>query len=121
MKMRRTLSAAGALGSLALMPAFAWAQQQAETFSHGYGGHMAGWGGGSHGMIFGPIFMILVFVVVIVLVVLLVRWLGGSWYSAQPPHHARSGRAALDILKERFARGEIDKEEFEERRSVLKD
>jgi len=31
----------------------------------------------------------------------------------------RRGRTPLDILRERFARGEIDKDEFEERRRVL--
>ncbi|MCK4938758.1 MAG: SHOCT domain-containing protein [Rhodospirillaceae bacterium] len=121
MKMNRIFSATATLSGLALLPAFAWAQQQTETFRHGYGGHMAGWGGGSHGMIFGPIFMIVALVVVVVLVVLLVRWLGGSWSVAQPSHPAQSGRTPLDILKERYARGEIDKDEFEERRSVLGD
>lgn len=29
------------------------------------------------------------------------------------------GRAAFDILEERFARGEIDKAEFEEKRKLL--
>jgi putative membrane protein len=48
-------------------------------------------------------------------VVLLVRWVGGPWQ----PHHFPPSRTALDILKERFARGEIDKNEFEERRRVI--
>lgn len=72
-------------------------------------------------MIFGPLFMILVLAVVIAVAVLLVRWLGGPWHSVQPPYHMPPGRTPLDILKERYARGEIDKEEFEERRRILGD
>ena len=68
------------------------------------------WGGG--GMIFGGIAMILVVAAIIVLVVLAVRWLG-------PARRAGSGRTSLDILEERFARGEIDAQEFQERRRTL--
>ena len=82
----------------------------------GYEQHMMSWGGGGYGMILGPIFMILVLAVVIAVAVLLVRWLGGSWdgQNQTPP-----APTALDILKERYARGEIDKEEYEERRRIL--
>ena len=71
-------------------------------------------------MIFGPLFMILVLAAVIAVAVLLVRWLGGPWQAAGP-RQMPSDRTPLDILKERFARGEIDKAEFEERRRVLGD
>ena len=94
------------------LPTAAWAQQQYSQF---HGPHM--WEGGWHGWIFGPIMMIVFIAVAVVVVVLLVRWLGGSGHGAVS--HAPSGKAALEILKERFARGEIDKEEFEERRRVL--
>jgi putative membrane protein len=95
-----------------LLPAAAAAQESRPDY---YGHHM--WDGGWHGMFFGPLFMVLFFAVLVVVVVLVMRWLGG-----QPGHHAPhtpGGKAALDILKERYARGEIDKEEFEERRRVL--
>ncbi len=72
-------------------------------------------------MIFGPVFMILVFGIVIAVAVLLVRWLGGPWHSVQPQYHMPPARTPLDILKERYARGEIDKSEFEERRRILGD
>ena len=68
-------------------------------------------------MIFGPLIMILVLALVIAAVVLLVRWAGGQLPGGVP----HQGRSPLDILKERYARGEIDKNEFEERRRVLGD
>jgi putative membrane protein len=71
------------------------------------------------GMIIGPLFLILVLGLVVALAVLLVRWLAGPGQAISQP--GLPGRTPLDILKERFARGEIDKEEFEERRRVLGD
>jgi putative membrane protein len=80
---------------------------------------MMDWSGWGYGMLLGPLFMILVLAVVIAVAVVIVRGLGGPGSWAQPPHPMASGRTALDILKERYARGEIDKAEFEERRRVL--
>ena len=72
------------------------------------------WGAGWYGMIFGPIFMILVAVAV-----LIVRSVGGPRHGTVPPHYPPPSRTPLDILKERVARGEIDKNEFEDRRRVV--
>ncbi len=82
-----------------------------------YGDHpyMGAWGWG--GMILGPIMMIVFIAVAVVVVVLLVRWLGGPGHGGVL--HSPPGKTPLDILKERFAKGEIDNEEFEERRRVL--
>jgi putative membrane protein len=54
-------------------------------------------------------------------VVLLVRWLGGSEHPLFRPTGQTSRSAALDILKERLARGEIDVAEYEERKRALSD
>ena len=97
----------------------ALAQQPPGPQGYPYGPGMMGWGGW-YGMVFGPLFMILVLAGVIAVTALLVRWIAGPWHSASPPHWTQPpGRTPLDILKERYARGEIDKEEFEERRRVI--
>ncbi|WP_210241181.1 SHOCT domain-containing protein [Mesorhizobium sp. B3-2-1] len=104
---------------LALAPGAAWAQALPDADRYAYGPGMMWWGGG-WAMIFGPLFMILFFVVLVAAVLPLTRWLGGA-VVMPPHHHALPGRSPVDILKERFARGEIDKNEFEERRRVLGD
>ncbi|HJV53773.1 MAG TPA: SHOCT domain-containing protein [Noviherbaspirillum sp.] len=53
--------------------------------------------------------------VVIGLAVLVLRGLGNGWRG----RHA-GGDRALEILRERYARGEISREEYEERKRVLK-
>ena len=101
----------------AFAPYPAWA---AETSAEPYPWmHQMMWGGGWYGVVFGPLFMILVLAVVIAVAVLIVRSLGGPWEGTVPPHYPRRGRMPLDILKEPFARGDIDKNEFEDRRRVL--
>ena len=72
------------------------------------------WGGGGW-FFLGPLMMILFLAGIVALVVLAVRWAGGEGMGRSQA----SGRAPLDILRERFARGEIDRDEFEERRRAL--
>ena len=99
-------------------PVSALAQQQGNGDYRGLWDHPHMWGGWGGGMFIGSFMMILVIAVCIAVVVLLVRWLGsGSQSLAAPPPSA--GKPPLDILSERFARGEIDKDEFEERKRLL--
>lgn len=71
------------------------------------------------GMMMGSIMFIIFIVIVILIIVPLFRWMGFGppWWQGQdmlPP-----SRTALDILNERYARGEIDKAEYEEKRRVI--
>ncbi len=83
--------------------------------------HSYGWHGGgdwSH-MMFGPLMMLVFVAIVIVVVVLAVPWLGGAGHGAAVGPHQHPEKTPPDILKERFASGEIDQDEFEERRRIL--
>ncbi len=91
------------------LPAFA---QEAGGGRYGY--HMGDWGWGH--MIFGSIFMLLFWAAVIIGIVAVVRWLMSAGHG---PAGAHARDSALDTLRDRFARGEIDKEEFEERKKHL--
>ena len=75
------------------------------------GGHGWGWIG------VGMVHMLLFWGLIILAIIALVRFLSTS------PNTNGDGlnKTPLDILKERFARGEIDVEEFEERKRLLKD
>lgn len=62
------------------------------------------------------IFMLLFWGVVIIGIVLAVRWLAGQGRSG---HVDGADKAPLDILKQRYARGEITREEFERMKKDL--
>ena len=104
----------GTASSSLLFPMLAWAQQQQSPYRDwsDWPGpwHMMGWGWG-----FGWIFPLLMMVVFAFCIFFMIRMFAGHGH----PMHRDSNRSALEILSERFARGEISKEEFEEKRAVL--
>jgi putative membrane protein len=76
-------------------------------------GMLGGWGMGW----FGGIFMMIFWVLVLVGLFFLIKWLIQT--TNRSKSDASSSNNALDILKERFARGEIDAAEFEEKKKVI--
>ena len=95
---------------LAVEPGSAWAQERGLDWN--WGMHPMSWMWGAWGL--GMMLMMLVFwSLVITGIVLAMRWL------ASQGERSRSDWA-LDILRERYARGEIDKDEFEAKRRDLR-
>jgi putative membrane protein len=75
---------------------------------------MDGLGGHGWGMGLGMGWWWIIGIALVVLVVWLVSRTANKNNSGNPP-----GKSSLDILKDRYARGEIDKAEFEERKKDL--
>jgi putative membrane protein len=103
------------------------------------GGHMGGWGmmgpwmGGFGGdgtiertsgwvwgltMLLGMLSMVAFWTALIVGVLLLVRWIGGSGTTATRTE-ATGGENSFELLRRRYASGEITQDEYEHMRRVL--
>ena len=75
----------------------------------GYGwNNVGGWGNFGSGWIFMVVFGILIIFGVVAVV---------SYFGSQ--HNTDNGMTPLEILKERYAKGKIDKREFEEKKKNL--
>ncbi|MBI3114693.1 MAG: SHOCT domain-containing protein [Candidatus Harrisonbacteria bacterium] len=102
MPMMQTMMGGGMMGG--------WSSPSA--FSN-YNNSMMGFGFAPLGG-FGWIFMVLWWALIIAGIVALVRWF------ANQPRVSRDGeKSPLEILKERYAKGEIDQNEFEEKKKDL--
>ena len=88
-----------------------------ERYGSRYYGHDMMWGNsqwGGFGMFLGPIFMILLVVGIVAAIIYVLRLSAGGI-------GAQANDRALALLKERFAKGEIDTEEFTSRKKALLD
>ena len=84
-----------------------------------------GFGMGGVGGVIGLVIMLAVLALIVVGVVFLARGLSGRQDHGQsgqpqgPPPVGPAPKAALQVLEERYARGEIDREEFLQRKQDL--
>jgi putative membrane protein len=88
--------------------------QRGESYPWGPG-MMGNWGYGMMGW-FGPIMMLVFWGLLILVLILLARWL---WGLTQKKQEQTRSESPLDILKRRYASGEIDREEFEQKKKDL--
>jgi len=88
---------------------------QGRGYDWGMHPRMMDWGYGMSW--FSHIIMVVFWIAAIVGIVFLIKWMIVSARSGEVQAGPRD--SALDILKKRYARGEIDKEEFEEKKRDL--
>jgi len=92
----------------------AWADQDGSSpWGYNSTNNMMNFGFGHFGG-FGWIFMILWWVLIIAGIVALIKWLTNQSHSTH-----NQEKSALDVLRERYAKGEIDKAEFEAKKKDL--
>jgi len=128
MDAKRSVARAGVLCGLASLPWIVWAQPsspQSPPWDCSGPWHMHMWSGGMGWWWVFP----LLFMLMIGLCVAAIYFVGhrsGSGHHLGPWHMIGSGRpwgdptySALQVLNERFARGEIAKQEYEDKKATL--
>ncbi len=106
----------------AILSAFAGVLASSPSLADLQDGHGPGmmWQGDGPGWLMGPFMMVLFLSLAVTAIVLIVRWIGGHGHVGHVGRDARTEEdRVLAVLRERFARGEIDAEEYEARRRVL--
>ncbi len=93
------------------------------TWTHAPAANEQEWGSWGMHMMWGSwgiVLMLLICAAIIVGIVLLIRWLVTAGHPGRQVVAGRGAGSALDVLKERYASGEISKQEFfeEMRREV---
>lgn len=78
------------------------------NWTYGYDGMMGSFGFG------GFLLMVVWWAIIVYVVALAIRWIMDG-----TRHEGRHGKSAIDILKERYAKGEIDRKEFEEKKKDI--
>jgi len=86
------------------------------SYADGSGFLHHGWDGEWGGMMFGSSMMVIGTALTIILIVLAIRGIGVRSGSTE---NEPSAHSAHDVLSERFARGGIDKDEYEARKQLL--
>ena len=98
-------------GSILVSVADPALSQQRDSYAHGHMWDTGGW-------FMGPIFMLLLLAAIVAIVLFLIKHAGGSIKGAHTaPIYQKE--TALEMLKIRYAKGEIDHEEYDLRRKKL--
>ena len=128
--MKSLMTSLFVLGLSLLNSALVFAAEQTQPEAPPWQGYYGPWHMHGHG--FGWFFPLMMIVIFICLFFILSRNRGRGWnrwrrwMSEHPESHddyphdrIASSESALDILNKRYARGEIDKEEYEEKKAAI--